>query len=40
MSHRVTGGGGELCGAMAEALGAMGVKVAILDINLESAEAR
>jgi NAD(P)-dependent dehydrogenase (short-subunit alcohol dehydrogenase family) len=36
----ITGGGGELCGAMAEALGAMGVKVAILDINLESAEAR
>ncbi len=36
----ITGGGGELCGAMAEALGATGVKVAILDINLESAEAR
>jgi NAD(P)-dependent dehydrogenase (short-subunit alcohol dehydrogenase family) len=36
----ITGGGGELCGAMAEALGAMGVKVAVLDINLESAEAR
>jgi NAD(P)-dependent dehydrogenase (short-subunit alcohol dehydrogenase family) len=36
----ITGGGGELCGAMAEALGAMGVKVAVLDINLEKAEAR
>lgn len=36
----VTGGGGELCGAMAEALGAMGVKVAVLDINREKAEAR
>ncbi len=35
----ITGGGGELCGAMAEALGAMGVKVAVLDINLGSAEA-
>jgi len=29
-----------LCGAMAEALGAMGVKVAVLDINLEKAETR
>ncbi len=36
----ITGGGGELCGAMAEALGAMGVKVAVLDIDLEKAEAR
>lgn len=36
----ITGGGGELCGAMAEALGAMGVKVAVLDINLGKAEAR
>ncbi len=36
----ITGGGGELCGAMAEALGAAGVKVAVLDINLEIAEAR
>jgi NAD(P)-dependent dehydrogenase (short-subunit alcohol dehydrogenase family) len=36
----ITGGGGELCGAMAEALGGMGVKVAVLDINLEKAEAR
>jgi NAD(P)-dependent dehydrogenase (short-subunit alcohol dehydrogenase family) len=36
----ITGGGGELCGHMAEALGAMGVKVAVLDISLEKAEAR
>jgi len=36
----ITGGGGELCGAMAEALGAMGVKVAVLDIDPEKAEAR
>ncbi len=36
----ITGGGGELCGAMAEALGAAGVKVAVLDIGREKAEAR
>jgi len=36
----VTGGGGDLCGAMADALGAMGVKVAVLDISLEKAEIR
>ena len=36
----VTGGGGDLCGAMVEALGAMGVRLAVLDINLEKAEAR
>ena len=36
----ITGGGGELCGAMAEALGSLGVKVAVLDIKLEKAEAR
>jgi NAD(P)-dependent dehydrogenase (short-subunit alcohol dehydrogenase family) len=36
----ITGAGGELCGAMAEALGAVGVKVAVLDINLEKAEVR
>jgi NAD(P)-dependent dehydrogenase (short-subunit alcohol dehydrogenase family) len=36
----VTGGGGDLCGHMVEALGAMGVKVAVLDISLEKAEAR
>ncbi len=36
----ITGGGGELCGAMAEALGSMSVKVAVLDIELEKAEAR
>jgi NAD(P)-dependent dehydrogenase (short-subunit alcohol dehydrogenase family) len=36
----ITGGGGELCGAMSEALATMGVKVAVLDISLEKAEAR
>ena len=36
----ITGGGGALCGAMADALGSMGVKVAVLDISLEKAEAR
>lgn len=36
----ITGGGGELCGVMAQALGAMGVRVAILDLSLEKARAR
>ena len=36
----VTGGGGALCGAMAIALGSMGVKVAILDSHLENAKER
>jgi NAD(P)-dependent dehydrogenase (short-subunit alcohol dehydrogenase family) len=36
----ITGGGGDLCGAMAEALGPMGVKVALLDIDLKKGEAR
>jgi NAD(P)-dependent dehydrogenase (short-subunit alcohol dehydrogenase family) len=36
----ITGGGGALCGAMANALGTMGVKVAVLDISLEKAEIR
>jgi len=34
----ITGGGGELCGTMAVALGAIGVKVAILDIHRKNAE--
>ncbi len=34
----ITGGGGELCGSMATALGTMGSKVAILDLSLEKAE--
>jgi NAD(P)-dependent dehydrogenase (short-subunit alcohol dehydrogenase family) len=34
----ITGGGGELCGAMATALGSLGVKVAILDLNLAGAQ--
>ena len=36
----ITGGGGALCGAMADALGTMGVKVAVLDISREKAEVR
>jgi NAD(P)-dependent dehydrogenase (short-subunit alcohol dehydrogenase family) len=36
----VTGGGGDLCGHMVEVLGAMGVKVAVIDISLDKAEAR
>jgi NAD(P)-dependent dehydrogenase (short-subunit alcohol dehydrogenase family) len=36
----VTGGGGDLCGAMVAVLGAAGVKVAVLDISLAKAEAR
>jgi NAD(P)-dependent dehydrogenase (short-subunit alcohol dehydrogenase family) len=36
----VTGGGGALCGTMAQALGSAGVRVAILDLSLEKAEAR
>ena len=35
----VTGGGGDLCGTMAQALGALGVKVAILDLTLDKAAA-
>ncbi len=34
----ITGGGGALCGAMAGALGAAGVKVAVLDLKVEAAE--
>ena len=36
----ITGGAGELCGCMAEALAERGVKVAVLDINPEQAEAK
>jgi NAD(P)-dependent dehydrogenase (short-subunit alcohol dehydrogenase family) len=36
----ITGGGGDLCGAMAVALGSLGVKVAILDKNLDNAKKR
>jgi NAD(P)-dependent dehydrogenase (short-subunit alcohol dehydrogenase family) len=36
----ITGGGGELCGCMAQALAERGVKVAVLDINPENAENR
>jgi len=30
----ITGGGGDLCGTMADALGEIGVKIAIIDANL------
>jgi NAD(P)-dependent dehydrogenase (short-subunit alcohol dehydrogenase family) len=36
----ITGGGGELCGCMAQALAERGVKVAVLDLNPENARAR
>jgi NAD(P)-dependent dehydrogenase (short-subunit alcohol dehydrogenase family) len=36
----ITGAGGALCGAMADALGAAGVKVAVIDIDAEKAEER
>jgi len=36
----VTGGGGELCGVMAQALAGLGVKVAILDIHHDNALQR
>jgi NAD(P)-dependent dehydrogenase (short-subunit alcohol dehydrogenase family) len=36
----ITGGGGALCGAMADALGTMGARVAILDLSLENAQIR
>jgi NAD(P)-dependent dehydrogenase (short-subunit alcohol dehydrogenase family) len=36
----ITGGGGELCGAMATALGSVGAKVAILDLNRDKAEKK
>ncbi|HUI72781.1 MAG TPA: SDR family oxidoreductase [Spirochaetia bacterium] len=36
----ITGGGGALPGTLAQALGELGVKVALLDLNPESAEAR
>jgi len=35
----ITGGAGVLCGAMAKALAARGAKVAVLDFNLDGAEA-
>jgi NAD(P)-dependent dehydrogenase (short-subunit alcohol dehydrogenase family) len=36
----ITGAGGELCGAMAQALASMGVHVAVLDLRLDKAQAR
>ncbi len=35
----VTGGGGVLCGGIAEHLAALGAKVAVMDLKLEAAEA-
>lgn len=36
----ITGGGGELCGTMAEALGRLGVKVAIIDLDPKAGKLR
>ena len=36
----VTGGGGALCGEMAQSLGQLGARVAVLDLKLEAASAR
>lgn len=35
----ITGAGGVICGGAAEALAALGAKIALLDLNLEAAEA-
>lgn len=35
----ITGGGGELCGHMANALGSLGAKVAVLDLDPEKADS-
>ncbi len=35
----VTGGGGVLCGEMSKALGAIGAKIAVLDLRQEAAQA-
>ncbi len=36
----ITGAGGALCGALADGLASLGVRVAVLDVNAEKAEAR
>ena len=36
----ITGAGGALCGTMAQALSEAGVKVALLDLNLDKARER
>jgi NAD(P)-dependent dehydrogenase (short-subunit alcohol dehydrogenase family) len=36
----VTGGGGELCGVISSALAGLGIKVAILDVDINKAQAR
>ena len=35
----ITGAGGVICGALAKAVASNGAKVALLDLNLESAQA-
>ena len=36
----ITGAGGALCGALAAGLASLGVRIAVLDVNAEKAEAR
>ena len=36
----VTGGGGELCGEISSALAGLGIKVAILDVDIDKAKRR
>lgn len=36
----VTGGGGELCGTISSALAGLGIKVAILDVDIDKAKRR
>jgi NAD(P)-dependent dehydrogenase (short-subunit alcohol dehydrogenase family) len=36
----ITGGGGDLCGCMAGALGGLGVRVAVLDLDFDKAKGR
>ena len=38
-SVAITGGGGVLCGALAECLASAGAQVAVLDLKLEAAQA-
>jgi NAD(P)-dependent dehydrogenase (short-subunit alcohol dehydrogenase family) len=40
MTYAITGAGGALCGVMASSLAQRGAKVALLDIDLQAAEAR
>src|SRR5512138_833317 len=38
-SAAITGGGGVLCGAIAECLASAGAQIAVLDLKLEAAQA-